>query len=420
MGQEIDRIMQNYGITSPVAPVYASNGGHIKHLADKYGVMRYAEGGMADPEPGGGADYPVAPAASSESTAGYVSTPQIKDLQDKYRKMNSDYDIELRQSLSSPAMSKVDDSEKYLRLASAFLAPTRTGAFTENLGLAGSQMAEINKGDREAALSSLKLRLAAQKQRMEFAKEDINSTIRAAQPIIPPTQQASLKIREQELALKKEAQGLKHRQEERAYRNQELESRHGTLQPGYRYRDDGIGVEPVPGGSADLKAKANAKSMDEARKTINLMKEQYDILLRRRAIKGAQELSAFDNTLIGLRASPQGMAFADLVTLDPEEATNHNIRKRILAFRQQLRTQAFALFGITSRESDTKAELENLLETLGNPANDYESVMAVLKNMEKRIATAPAATAAPAAESPVSENEDLKKALDRYPPKKPK
>lgn len=72
-----------------------------------------------------------------------------------------------------------DKSEMYWRLAAAFGAPTRTGAFGENLGLAAGQMGEYKKSEREAlrARKNLQLQLQAKGAELELAgaKEDLSN-----------------------------------------------------------------------------------------------------------------------------------------------------------------------------------------------------------------------------------------------------
>jgi hypothetical protein len=74
-----------------------------------------------------------------------------------------------------------DKTEMYFRLAAAFGAPTRTGHFTENLGMVGKELGEYSKDIRAAKKADrqlqLQLGLEAQKLRAQTAREDL-STLR--------------------------------------------------------------------------------------------------------------------------------------------------------------------------------------------------------------------------------------------------
>lgn len=83
------------------------------------------------------------------------------------------------QSQDEVAPSK---AEMYFRLASAFGAPTKTGHFMENVGMAAKELGEHARETRTATLADkqrrLQLALEAQKLRMQGTKEDL-TTLRA-------------------------------------------------------------------------------------------------------------------------------------------------------------------------------------------------------------------------------------------------
>jgi hypothetical protein len=81
----------------------------------------------------------------------------------------------LEASLTNPEDAKASKAEMYFRLAAAFGSPTRTGAFSENLGLASKELADYSKGKRESARSNLATRMKLQEMRMGAAKEDLNT-----------------------------------------------------------------------------------------------------------------------------------------------------------------------------------------------------------------------------------------------------
>lgn len=85
----------------------------------------------------------------------------------------------LKKAMESKGEAGPSKSEMYFRLAAAFGAPTRTGAFIESLGKAGEATSEMLKERRAAELASrtqnLQLGLEAQKLRMQGAKEDLTT-----------------------------------------------------------------------------------------------------------------------------------------------------------------------------------------------------------------------------------------------------
>jgi hypothetical protein len=81
-------------------------------------------------------------------------------------------------AMNSPEDAQSSKAEMYFRLAAAFGAPTKTGQFSENLGLVGKELGEYAKNKRAAGQQKLALGLEAQKLKMASSKEDLN-TLRA-------------------------------------------------------------------------------------------------------------------------------------------------------------------------------------------------------------------------------------------------
>jgi hypothetical protein len=81
-------------------------------------------------------------------------------------------------AMNSPEDVQSSKAEMYFRLAAAFGAPTKTGQFSENLGLVGKELGEYAKNKRAAGQQKLALGLEAQKLKMASSKEDLN-TLRA-------------------------------------------------------------------------------------------------------------------------------------------------------------------------------------------------------------------------------------------------
>ena len=81
-------------------------------------------------------------------------------------------------AMKSPEDEQSSKAEMYFRLASAFGAPTKTGQFSENLGMVGKELGEFAKNKRAAGQQKLALALEGQKMKMTAAKEDLG-TLRA-------------------------------------------------------------------------------------------------------------------------------------------------------------------------------------------------------------------------------------------------
>jgi hypothetical protein len=81
-------------------------------------------------------------------------------------------------AMNSPEDAQSSKAEMYFRLAAAFGAPTKTGQFSENLGMVGKELGEYAKGKRATTQQKLALALEAQKMKMTSSKEDLN-TLRA-------------------------------------------------------------------------------------------------------------------------------------------------------------------------------------------------------------------------------------------------
>jgi hypothetical protein len=130
---------------------------------------------------------PASPAAPSDRMAG------IQALLAAYGPKDSAYGADLKAArasakaesdafakmltaaMKSPEDEKSSKAEIYFRLAAAFGAPTKTGQFSENLGMVGKELGDYSKGKRASAQQKLALGLEAQKMKMGAAKEDLRS-----------------------------------------------------------------------------------------------------------------------------------------------------------------------------------------------------------------------------------------------------
>ena len=84
----------------------------------------------------------------------------------------------LTDTMKSPEDAQSSKAEIYFRLAAAFGAPTKTGQFSENLGMAGKELGEYAKGKRTSAKEKQLLGLEIQKLKMASSNEDLK-TLRA-------------------------------------------------------------------------------------------------------------------------------------------------------------------------------------------------------------------------------------------------
>ena len=103
---------------------------------------------------------------------------QINTARERQASEQRAFEEMLRAQLDSPEDAASSKAEMYFRLAAAFGAPTKTGHFTENLSLAGKEMAETAKGQRESRAKKLGVRMELQKMRMDAAGAELD-TLRA-------------------------------------------------------------------------------------------------------------------------------------------------------------------------------------------------------------------------------------------------
>ena len=81
----------------------------------------------------------------------------------------------LATSMGSPEDEQSSKAEIYFRLAAAFGAPTKTGEFSENLGLVGKELGDYAKGKRATAREQRLLNLELQKLKVGSAKEELDT-----------------------------------------------------------------------------------------------------------------------------------------------------------------------------------------------------------------------------------------------------
>jgi hypothetical protein len=139
----------------------------------------------------------VAPPEMQANLPPVAGRPDLMTLLGKYAPQGNTYGAELaearktataetaafnamlQKAISEPGSQGPSKSEMYFRLAAAFGAPTKTGAFSENLAKAGEVLSEQKKAVREASSAErarkLQLGLQAQQAKMAGAKEDLGT-----------------------------------------------------------------------------------------------------------------------------------------------------------------------------------------------------------------------------------------------------
>lgn len=103
---------------------------------------------------------------------------ELKTSRERAQQESDAFATMLSGAMSSPESDSSSKAELYFRLASAFGAPTKTGQFSENLGMVGQEMSEYAKDKRASSRDKLNLALKAQELKMGAAKEDL-STLRS-------------------------------------------------------------------------------------------------------------------------------------------------------------------------------------------------------------------------------------------------
>jgi hypothetical protein len=165
--------------------------GGLNDLSDRYEDMP-APAVLADPTM-----TTAAPPEMQSNVPPVAGRPDLMTLLGKYAPQGNAYGAELaearktataetaafnamlQKAISEPGSQGPSKAEMYFRLAAAFGAPTKTGAFSENLAKAGEVLSEQKKAEREASSAErarkLQLGLQAQQAKMAGAKEDLGT-----------------------------------------------------------------------------------------------------------------------------------------------------------------------------------------------------------------------------------------------------
>ena len=128
---------------------------------------------------------------------------EVKAARDAAKRETDAFNNMIKQAVEQPTNAP-SKAEMYFRLAAAFGAPTRTGAFSENLAGAAGSMAEFKK-EESAAMSAdraakMQLGLAGAKNRVDAANTDLATVRTLASEEMRDDRALQMKMMEQYIA----------------------------------------------------------------------------------------------------------------------------------------------------------------------------------------------------------------------------
>ena len=164
-----------------------------------------------------------------------------------------------------------------------------------------------------------------------------------------------------------------------------------------RWRGGGIGSPGVIGPKGKAKVEKGEKSGDAFISVIEEMESNYDELNRMKAIPSTKR-SASENLKISAETSDLGQMVGRAAGTEPQ-----SLRNRIQSARLRLLQGIKAATGMSAQELNSNVELQQWLDAVTNPANDYESNKAILKSIRQFVEdNKPGKRMAPAAERPAA------------------
>lgn len=329
MGYELSRIMQQYGIGA----VPASTG--------------FAEGGPA-----------VAPVVAPNY--------DLQALAQRYRDENDSAVSMLEKSLSSPELEKAAQAEMFFRLASAFGSPTKSGAFGENLALAGGQMGDYQAAQSEKELKKIALRQEGQKLRVAGAKNDLDSAVEAA--------------RNQDLNQKWE--------KDYALKQESLSSLDA-----YRKAMANKALSP-----AQVKAEETRATIRQAKQnlsyTLARIRDGYKYLEKMQAIPSGN-MSAAEKAVIRSEGIWPGTLVSGYVR-SPEVIA---ARDEVNGLLNQLTIDIKAAAGTNlTRLMDSDKDVQRIMSGFGTPYTDINANMKLMDNLERKYGLSSMSQGAPTAQ----------------------
>ena len=144
---------------------------------------------------------------------------------------------------------------------------------------------------------------------------------------------------------------------------------------GYRMKADG-GLEPIPGGPADIKAQTVNAGRETVDTLISGLKDQYDIL------KKGGGITTKENNISNIPAylSSTGVGQSVGKALGTE---NQSARNSIVQSRPLLLAAIKNATGMSAKQMDSNVELKMYLAAATDPTLDYEANMGALKQLEE-------------------------------------
>lgn len=190
----------NTGTTTDAAPNYPVSDAKLRDMQNsavrageppmQRGPVPPAEGNpeMTTPTPTGGATLGAAPAPSGQTPLEVLhqkylnagrqpKSAEMTAAEQKYASKNDALISLLKEQANKTEDNAPSKAEMYFRLAAALAAPTKTGAFTENMGLAAKELADFQKSTTDAkkaaAAAKLQLLLKTGEIDAQQAKEEL-------------------------------------------------------------------------------------------------------------------------------------------------------------------------------------------------------------------------------------------------------
>jgi len=150
---------------------------------------------------------------------------------------------------------------------------------------------------------------------------------------------------------------------------------------GYRFTADG-NMEPIPGGPADLKARAleEQKSIgaSDVDLSIGILRDAYDRLEKGGGITSTEK-GALSNVGAAISSGEAGQAVGRMFGTD-----NQSARNDIAMSRPALLAALMKATGMSAKQMDSNAELKLWLATATDPKLDVESNRRALDNIEAK------------------------------------
>lgn len=151
---------------------------------------------------------------------------------------------------------------------------------------------------------------------------------------------------------------------------------------GYRLAKDGVSLEAIPGGPADLKAQAvagaKATGAADVDSAIAVLRDAYDRLESGGGITSTNK-GPLDNTAAAISSSGIGQVVGRTLGTN-----NQSARNDIAMSRPALLAAMMKATGMSAKQMDSNAELKMWMATATDPTLDVESNRRALDNIERK------------------------------------